>query len=64
MSLVVKKAYKDKNKLLIMTPSQALSILRSGQLKNAVLESIFIDKIDMHIALEQGGDLVEIGNHY
>ena len=47
--------------MIICTPNQALALFKTGVFKNTINESIVIDKVDMHMALELGGDLIELG---
>jgi hypothetical protein len=39
----------------------ALAFIKQGLFNDMLNESILIDKVDMHIALELGSDLIEIG---
>ncbi len=57
------RQFQSKNKMIITTPNQANILFKSGIFKNAVNEAIVIDKVDMHIALELGSDLIELGKY-
>jgi hypothetical protein len=58
-----KDMYQSKNKMIITTPNQALLLFKTHTFKSMVNEAIVIDKVDMHIALELGSDLIELGKY-
>mmetsp|Transcript_20559 Transcript_20559/g.19537 ORF Transcript_20559/g.19537 Transcript_20559/m.19537 type:complete len:163 (+) Transcript_20559:366-854(+) len=57
------EGYRQVNKVLVTNPNQALALFENGLFKNMVLESIFVDKVDMHLAMNLGEDLVSLGKH-
>lgn len=56
----LKKLYKANCKILIATPNNFLHLYNKQLLKNAQCNSLIVDKIDMHIALELGSELGQI----
>ena len=58
--LSIQQLYKSKCKIIVSTPNQFLHLLNKQALNNSQCNSLIVDKIDMHIALELGSELEQI----